>query len=946
MPPSIDQPATGDSESPDRLQAGLEAARAKGDKEATVQFLTALGMYYSGRGKKQTALDYFDEARIAVRETGSREGEASILNIMGVLYNDLGQTKDALLDLNQALWIERLIGDSTNEAQTLNRIGTVYYTMGEQQAALDHFNLAMPVAKDLKDRRVEAITLNGIGLVYYTMGEEEKAQDNLGQALAMQLKAADRRGQAATLTGLGLVDTYLNQRQKALLRFQQALAIERAAGDRRDEAGALNNIGWVYDALGQKQKSLLFLNQALTMQRGMDDLAGEAYTLDSIGLVYRHLGQNQKALDIYNQALPIEREASERDCEANTLWGIGEIRREMGDAAAALRNEVAALSLAESVGDPDLKARINTSLLRLFREQHRTDTAILFGMDAVNSFQQMRKNISGLARDLQAGFVQSKSETYRELAELLVERDRLGEAEKVLDLLKEQELKEVVRGADKSAAASEEPLKLSEAQQKAQSELKTSEDTAAALTDMSAEYAALLAKPSRSPDEESRMEMLDEKVESGNREVMGIFSSTIFPELEPKVGVGKANDLVAQEKLQLSRLQNVLAGLGPRVLGIRLLLGQEHAYAIVVTAQGTRKIELQVTPEKLRARVLQVREELRSPASNPKPHLKDLYAMVVAPLEGELAALDHGGAAQNRVPTLLWSLDGVLRYVPVAALYDGKQFMVQRFDNVLFTSASYEHMKAPSNPKSSSLRVLAMGLSRSYGGLPALPGVMPELMSVVHDPAVPASHGPLNGKLLSDEQFTLAALKSQLGAGEGFPVVHIASHFIEDATGGLEPYLMLGGKFAGEARGYALTLSSLYTSTISFHGTQLITLSACSTARDDATKDGMEVDSLGMIAQQKDAEAVLATLWDVNDNSTSRLMSDFYRRWAEHPENGKGEALRQAQLAFLPKQAGAPQHSAKSRGLSVEEKPAPSAKPAGYSHPFYWAPFVLIGNFQ
>ena len=87
---------------------------------------------------------------------------------------------------------------------------------------------------------------------------------------------------------------------------------------------------------------------------------------------------------------------------------------------------------------------------------------------------------------------------------------------------------------------------------------------------------------------------------------------------------------------------------------------------------------------------------------------------------------------------------------------------------------------------------------------------------------------------------------------------------------------MLGGESTGDPKGYQLTLSKLEDSTISFHGTRLLTLSACSTAKGDVANDGLEMDSLGMIAQQKDAEAVLATLWDVNDASTSRIMSDFY----------------------------------------------------------------------
>ena len=238
-----------------------------------------------------------------------------------------------------------------------------------------------------------------------------------------------------------------------------------------------------------------------------------------------------------------------------------------------------------------------------------------------------------------------------------------------------------------------------------------------------------------------------------------------------------------------------------------------------------------------------------------------------------------------------------------------------------------------------------MGLSKSYGGLPALPGVMPELDAVVHDPAVPESHGPMEGKLLPNDQFTLAALKTELGAGKSFPVVHIASHFVVETGSGEEPYLMMGGEEAGDAKGYEWNLSEMENSTVAFHGTRLLTLSACSTAKDYKTRDGLEMDSLGMIAQQKDAEAVLATLWDVNDASTSRLMSDFYARWVKNPADGKAEALRQAQMALLRGPAAA-QNAASERGFQTRQDTTLGTHETGYSHPFYWAPFVLIGNYQ
>jgi len=220
----------------------------------------------------------------------------------------------------------------------------------------------------------------------------------------------------------------------------------------------------------------------------------------------------------------------------------------------------------------------------------------------------------------------------------------------------------------------------------------------------------------------------------------------------------------------------------------------------------------------------------------------------------------------------------------------------------------------------------------------------------VHDPSVPESHGPMAGKLLPNDQFTLAALKTELGSGGGFPVVHIASHFVAETGGALGPYLMLGGENAGTEKGFAWPLADMENSTIAFRGTRLLTLSACSTGKNYTSRNGVEMDSLGMVAQQKQAEAVLATLWDVNDASTSMMMSDFYARWLKDPAAGKAEALRQAQLALFRGQIDVV--SARSqRGFeaaSDNEAGAAGAGAAalGYSHPYYWAPFVLIGNYR
>ena len=914
-----------------------------------------LGRIYTDMGEEQKALDLFNEilpfwesahnyrrAALVGESRLFKQGKASTLNNLGRVYNNLGEKSRALIYLREALpiWVE--IGNPPGQASTLDNIGRAYADMGRGSEALDYFNRALALWSGVAELGGEGLTLCNIGKVYADLGQKQKALESYNNALENFREIGNREGEANALNYRGKVYTDIGQTEKALNDFNQALPLWREVGTRSGEALALNDIGRVYSNLGQARKALEFYDQALPIWRATKNRRGEAATLTNLGRDYSALGQQSKALEADYASLAAWRAVEDRRGQAFALISIGRVYSELGQREKALSCKLAALSFAKAADDPDIQGGIETSLMIDFRDQHRPEEAIFFGTGAVNSYQRIRKNISGLDKELQSGFSQAKSATYRALAELLVQADRLGEAEQVLDLLKEQELKEVVRGAD-SSGAKVEPLKLTSAQQSAESELAAPEKTALALAEMSTEYAGLQAKAARTPEETARFEMLETKIESGNSEVSEFFKKTLYPQLAEKAGTQDANAVLSKERSEVSRLQNTLAELGPNVLGVRMLLGEEHAYVIVVTAQARKKFELKATPAELRSTVLAARDDLRTPSSDPRPHLAELYAMVVAPWEGELSAIEQARNDKARVPTLLWSLDGVMRYLPMAAIYDGHHYMIERFNNVLFTPESYGHMAASSGANSNALRVLAMGLSKGYGGLPPLPGVLPELNAVVHDPVVPESHGPLGGRLLSNEQFTLAALKTHLAPGQGFPVVHIASHFVEEAGSDNEPYLMLGGENSGAAEGYALTLSKLEDSTITFHGTELLTLSACSTAKGDAAKDGLEMDSLGMIAQQKDAEAVLATLWDVNDVSTSRLMSDFYARWVKQP--GKAEALRQAQLAFLH---GAPVSTScgSDRGVQVVPESIPSAHETGYAHPFYWAPFVLIGNYQ
>jgi CHAT domain-containing protein len=272
--------------------------------------------------------------------------------------------------------------------------------------------------------------------------------------------------------------------------------------------------------------------------------------------------------------------------------------------------------------------------------------------------------------------------------------------------------------------------------------------------------------------------------------------------------------------------------------------------------------------------------------------------LLVAPIAADL---DQAG-----IQTVMLSLDGSLRYLPFSALHDGKQYLVQRWRLPIYTSVA---RKSLSNNVSKQWQAAGLGLTKAISDFPALPAVRSEISNIIKlHPR--AKSGILPGKVYLDEEFNSERLRS-VGQGN-FELLHIASHFRFSPGTEVNSYLLLGD-------GKQLTLGDLRTKKFRFDQVDLLTLSACDTGlgggRDE---NGSEIEGFGVIAQQQGAKAVLATLWPVADSSTAELMTDLYRR-RQNLSLNKAEALRQAQEVMLQ---------------------------GRYSHPFYWAPFILMGNWK
>ncbi len=193
------------------------------------------------------------------------------------------------------------------------------------------------------------------------------------------------------------------------------------------------------------------------------------------------------------------------------------------------------------------------------------------------------------------------------------------------------------------------------------------------------------------------------------------------------------------------------------------------------------------------------------------------------------------------------------------------------------------------------------------------------------------NRGVLPGEMHLDEAFSANRLRAALD--KAYPVLHVASHFKFSPGNESSSFLLLGD-------GNRLTLQDIKEGGFQFNEVDLMTLSACETAvggRRNA--NGMEIEGLGALVQDQGVKAVITTLWSVADDSTGILMRRFYAL-RESAKPTKAEALRQAQLEFIQGKHK-PGAAAAQRGLITSTGP----KAAGsYTHPYYWGPFILMGN--
>ncbi|WP_204153574.1 tetratricopeptide repeat protein [Leptolyngbya sp. CCY15150] len=900
----------------DFYEQALEIAREIGSRDGEGSVLDSLGNVYQSLGQYQQAIDFYEQALEIAHEIGSRFGEGSALSGLGSGYVALGQYQQAIDFYEQALEIAREIGSRSGERSVLDSLGNVYQSLGQYQQAIDFYEQALEIAREIGSRDGEGSVLANLGNIYQSLGQYQQAIDFYEQALEIAREIGSRWREGSVLDSLGNVYQRLGQYQQAIDFYEQALEIAREIGTRSGEGSTLSSLGRGYMALGQYQQAIDFYEQALEIAREIGSRWREGSVLDSLGNVYGRLGQHQQAIDFYKQSLAIAREIGARVGEGSSLGGLANAYSALGQYQKALEGYQQALTIAQEIGNRSAEGLWLSNIGFLLAQQNQPELAIVFYKQSVNVRESIRADIRGLPQEQQQTYTETIAGSYRALADLLLQQNRILEAQRVLDLLRVQELDDYLDGV-RSTAQTESGIDLRDPEQAINNRVIAVGYELAQLRDI---------PPNQLSDNQlQRLSELDMTQREMSADFQGFLNS---PEIQALVAQLDASlqeqDILARAD-EFINLQNNLRAIDQNAVMIYPLILEDRLELVVVTPfSEPARYPVPVDSTELNAAIVEFRQALDDPTSDPRPIAQQLYDWLIAPMEDDLEAI---GAE-----TILYAPDGALRYIPLAALHDGDQWLIENYRINHITAASLQNFTL--RPSATPL-ILAAAFSEgafdvqigqrsfSFAGLPFAGVEVENLVAAFPDTTQ-----------LMNDRFSRSLVEPLM---DSHTIVHLATHAAFVPGSPADSFILFGN-------GDRLSLQDIRdTWQGRFNRVELIVLSACETGVGDALGNGEEILGFGYLMQEAGASAAIASLWAVSDGGTQTLMDAFYANLNQ--QMTKAEALRQAQIALITGDLTA---SGVERGASIDvistRTGLPIAVAETLSHPYYWAPFILIGN--
>ena len=883
----------------EKYKQAAEIFHERGEKYLEALALRAIATRYVQFSEFRNVLKYAQQGQVLAQSLGDRRLEGSLETFLGGASDFLGEVTQALAHYVRAVVLSRANGNRSTEASALNNIGKIYSDASNQQKALEYYLQALPLYQPFGNDLPQAITLNNIGIVYNKLGEPAKALDYLQQALTKfrAIGARTKNSESVTLSNMGDAYSLLNDTEKALSCYNQARTIQQQIGNKTQEAETLEGLGELYLQLNQPQKALEFHEQAVQLLRAAGNVRREAISLSNLGHVHNVLGRPDQGLDYFNQSLAILRRIGDLNNVAIALEGIARAEQQRGNLIQSRKNIEESLGLIETVRAHTRSQQLRASYLA------SKDKAYEFYVDLLMQLHGKNPANGHDAEALKA----SERGRARSLTEMLTEAH--------VDILQgvSADLVKKEREIRQSLNAKAQRLIQLTAQKGNQQEIETLNKEISALEDE------------------------HQQVQAAIRQTSPQYAALTQP-----------------QPLGLKEIQQQL---DQNTILLEYALGEERSYVWAVTQSSLKsyvlpkRAEIQQSAEQvygsLRAR--SVFKSLETPAQRSariaeadkdfQQAANELSRMILAPVAGELG---------NK--RLVIVADGALQYVPFAALSvpsssvtslpskplivdhevislpSVSAFAVQR-ENLANRPLAPKTLAVIADPvfSTSDPRVKANAgdaetATRSFEHLPANTTAAPQLAI----PRLPFTRSEADrilavaraGSNLKALDFRANRATAMSGELSKYRYVHFATHgYLDTARAGLSAIVLSMFDENGKPQDGFLRTHDVYNLKLP---AELVVLSACETGLGkDVRGEGLEGLTRGFM--YAGARRVVVSLWNVNDKATATLMQRLYTGMLRSNKT-PAAALRAAQIEML--------------------------RTPQWQSPYYWAPFVMQGEWR
>ncbi|NCJ08593.1 CHAT domain-containing protein [Synechococcales cyanobacterium C] len=772
-------------------------------------------------------------------------------------------------------------GDISAQIQVRNYLAVAYQQLGqisEAQAALEANQSALGAGA--ADPLLRAQTLNATGTLQLLQGQAKTALASWQEAEALYQQAQDALGQTGSLINQAQALQSLGffwQANQTLTQVRQSLQTET---DLSLKATGLHSLGDVLRRLGKFSESQTVLEQSLAAAKQADlaPLLGGIWL--SLGRTAQAQQQPEVALEAYQQAVQFPEPTVQVQAQLEQLGLLIELADEAASASVwpSLSEQIVALPASRFQVDAQLQ--LIQHWVRLKQQGQPAPTwskMAVLGAQALQTTKFLQDEKAEAEALGQLGYLYEQTQQWSEAKALTANALRLSQRLDALDL--EYQWQWQLGRIDQAQG-----------------------DYASALSAYGLAFTSLqrLRQELGAVTAEAQFSFRD-RVEPVYREYVDLLLQSA-PGVPPSQGALQQARQV-MEALQVEELHDFFrsACLGNQLVPIDtieqrntsvlypIVLPERLELILSLPQQPLQHYSVAVTEPKLTSALRHLRRQLELPYTSPEGRqvAQQLYQWLIEPIELALS--------EQTTETLVLVLDGALRNVPIAALYDGEHYLVEKYSVAL---APGLQLVDPQPLRSRRLRTLAAGVSEARSGFSALVNVPLELSQL---------QAELPAQVLLDQHFTSQSLGRAIATTPA-PIVHLATHgqFSSNAD---ETFILAWDR--------PILLQELNTLLRRGDETrpnpiELLVLSACETAAgDDRAALG-----LAGIAVQAGARSTLASLWSINDESSAQFMGHFYQALAQG--TSKAEALRQAQVALL--------------------------NHPDYRSPLHWASYVLVGN--